>query len=175
MDYIILNDDLETFKLLTIPNLQEFYTKYLYELHQSNTCLNYLLDQGLSDPHIIHDAVCYGNYTILPRFNIHTIDNNGRTALFEVDSAYNDTLTKQILVETLLKMGLSPNIRDHEGNTALHVMFTDNYGLSDYEEIIKLCLQYGFDPNIINNAGHTVYDIIDDDDDKHWYLDIINL
>jgi ankyrin repeat protein len=181
MDSIIRNDDLEAFKQVSINNIEQFYDKYVDCFHQSeqSLCLKYLLQLGLpiKNDHgtVLHDAVCYGNYDICDNFDINLLDQDGCSALFEFDSAYNDLHTKNILVQTLLKLGCNPNVRDKDGNTALHVLFMYNCGLSEFQNILQLFLNYGFDITIKNNDGQTIYDVIEEDYDKEWFTNIFSV
>lgn len=185
---IIRNDELGLFNKLKTIHIDKLYSTYIDDFHRSDEslCLLELIRNGLklirdNGDTILHDAVIYGNYNIFESLiklgvNINAKDCNGQTVLHCFDSAYNDIITKNIIVQKLFEYGVDPNITDNDGNTALHVLIPYNYGLQEYGEIIKLFLENGANTQIRNNEGETVYDVMEDFDEneKEWYLNMVS-
>jgi ankyrin repeat protein len=56
----------------------------------------------------------------------------------------------EVMVRTLLEIGVDIDIRTAAGDTALHIaMFQSNM------TVVRLLLNHGFDPNAVNHSGDT--------------------
>uniref|UniRef100_X2B4W2 Uncharacterized protein n=1 Tax=Capitella teleta TaxID=283909 RepID=X2B4W2_CAPTE len=59
------------------------------------------------------------------------------------------------LAKLFLKNGAHVNVRDHHGNSPLHIVTLKLEDQSTLRSIMKLLITYGADVNIVNEFGHS--------------------
>ena len=126
-----------------------------------------LVEKMKISPNIeLHDAVLQWPKSFVLWLINYTKDINSIDTLMRTPLHYAAEVGRSDIVELLLSKGATPNFKDINGNTPLHLAVEGpsyNYCEPSFamnqEDCIKILLKYGGDPNIKNDLGQTPKDI----------------
>ncbi|CAG9956912.1 unnamed protein product [Clonostachys rosea f. rosea IK726] len=90
--------------------------------------------------------------------NMSHTDMKGQGALhLYLGDSFKENESAEIIVSTLLEMGVPPNLKNHKGETALHMVIQrcNKKESTICQSLLSVLVSRGVDPNVRDNAGET--------------------